>query len=51
MPNQLLAYLRLARLQDPALFAKVGAGAAAGGGAGWAWMKECIWRMWCMCLV
>ncbi len=23
MPNQLLAYLRLARLQDPALFAKV----------------------------
>jgi hypothetical protein len=37
MPNQLLAYLRLARLQDPALFAKVGCGGVEdglGGGLG-----------------
>lgn len=41
MPNQLLAYLRLARLQDPALFAKVGAGAG-GGSAGWLCMDGCM---------
>ena len=30
MPNQLLAYIRLSRVQDPALFAKVGSRVTSG---------------------
>ncbi len=41
MPNQLLAYLRLARLQDPALFAKV-RGQQLGTGSGVAVQPGCL---------